>query len=218
MLVFAAAAHSYTVISADLLWSLPLWLMLLSACPCAIWMAKIVALLSRQARAGGLDELSLIPAGRAFIFKTACQVVLSEGDAAWWLRLLRRWLAGLALLLMLMGVCITLASIGRADWHELVLLLLDVLLLALAILLEGMQSGVLVCALGIALGTRSPGALDRASAAFALFALLQALSYALAIAGAVLLNAPRLWLVCGLFLLLREFAIVMMWREVTRDS
>ncbi len=218
LLVFAAAAHSYTVLSSNIIWSLPLWLMLLSACPCALWMARIVALLARQSRAGRLDELSLIPAGRRFIFTVACQVVLSESDAAWWLGMLRRCLAGLALLLMLMGMCITLVNIERVDWQELALLLLDVLILALAILLEGAQSGVLACALGIYFGRRSPSALDRASAAFALFVLLQALSYALAIAGAVLLNVPRLWLVCGLFLLLRELAIVMLWRAVLRDA
>lgn len=218
MLVFAVAAHSYTSLSANMLWSLPLWLMLLSACPCTIWMTRIVALLARQSRAGRLDELSLIPAGRRFIFSVACQVVLSDGDAAWWLGMLRRCLAGLALLLMLMGMCITLVNIERVDWQELALLLLDVLILALAILLEGTQSGVLACSLGIYFGRRSPGALDRASAAFATFALLQALSYALAIAGATVLNMSRVWLVCGLFLLLRELAIVMLWREVMRDA
>ncbi len=217
LLVFAAAAHSYTILSSNLVWSLPLWLMLLSACPCAIWMARIVALLSRQSRAGRLDELSLIPAGRSFILTIACQVVLSEGDAAWWLRMLRRWLAGLALLLMLVGMGIALASLQQIDWRDLSWLLLDVLLLTLVIPLEGAQSGVLACLLGSAAGTFSPGALDRTSAAFALFVLLQALSYALAMAGAVLLNMPRLWLVCGLFLLLRELAIVKMWRVVMRD-
>lgn len=218
MLVFAAAAHSYTILSANMVWSLPLWLMLLSACPCAIWMARIVALLSRQSRAGRLDELSVIPAGRSFIFKAACQVVLSEGDAAWWLGLLRRWLASLALLLMLMGAGITLASVDRVDWFALAWLLLDVLLLALCILLESAQSGLLACSLGIYFGSRAPGALDRASAAFAIFALLQALSYALAVAGAALLNVPRLWLVCGLFLLLRELALLMIWRAALRDA
>ena len=218
MLVFGAAAHSYASLRANIEWSLPLWLMLLSACPCAIWIARIVALLSRQSRAGRLDELSLIPAGRSFIFKTACQVVLSEGDAAWWLGLLRRCLASLALLLMLMGVCITLVSIESVDWQELALLLLDVLLLALAILLEGAQSGLLACSLGIFCGRTAPGALDRTSAAFAIFALLQVLSYALAVAGAALLNVPRLWLVCGLFLLLRELAIGTIWRTALRDA
>lgn len=132
--------------------------------------------------------------------------------------MLRRWLAGLALLLMLMGIGIALAGLDQINWRDLSWLLLDVLLLTLVIPLEGVQSGVLACILGIAFETRAPGALDRTSAAFALFVLLQALSYALAIAGAVLLNMPRLWLVCGLFLLLREIAIVMMWREVARDS
>ena len=76
----------------------------------------------------------------------------------------------------------------------------------------------MACALGIVFGMRPPGALDRASAACAVFALLQALSYAIAIAGSVLPGAPRLWLVCGLFLLLRELAIGLMWREVMRDA
>ena len=218
IVVFAAAAHSYTSLNADMVWSLPLWLMLLSACPCAIWMTRIVQLLARQSRAGRLDELSLIPAGRRFIFTVACQVVLSEGDAAWWLDMLRRCLAGMVLLLMLMGMCITLVNIERVDWQELALLLLDILLLGLAILLEGAQSGVLACSLGIFFGRRSPGGLDRASAAFATFALLQALSYALAMAGATVLNMSRLWLVCGLFLLLRELAICMLWRAVLRDA
>ncbi|MCY4464952.1 MAG: hypothetical protein OXE46_05395 [Chloroflexi bacterium] len=218
ILVFGAAAHNYTILSADIVWSLPLWLMLLSACPCVIWMARIVALLSRQSRAGRLDELSVIPAGRRFIFTTVCQVVLSESDAAWWLDLLRKVLAGIALLMLLMGLCVALAIVDRVDWYELASMLLDMLLLALAIPLESRQSGLLACSLGIFFGIRAPGALDRASAAFAVFALLQALSYIVAIAGAVLLNVPRLWLVCGLFLLLREIAIVMIWREVMRDS
>ncbi len=218
LLVFAAAAHSYTLLSADFVWSLPLWLMLLSTCPCVIWITRIAALLSRQSRAGRLDELNLIPAGRSFIFAIVCQIVLSEGDAAWWLRLLRRYLAGLALLLMLMAVFIALAGLEQVNWRELTWLLLDGLLLALVIPLEGLQSTVLACSLGIYFGMRAPGSLDRASAACALFALLQALAYALAIAGASLLRVPRLWLVCGLFLLLREIAIMLLWRAIMHDS
>ena len=218
LLVFAAAAHSYTALSAGFVFSLPLWLMLLHACPCLIWITRIVTLLARQSRAGTLDELTIIPAGRAFLFAIACQGGLSEGDAAWWLRLLRRWLARLAGLLMLMGLFIALAGLEQVYWRDLCWLLLDGLLLTLAILHEGQQSALLACALGIVFGMRPPGALDRASAACAVFALLHARSYAIAIAGSVLPGAPRLWLVCGLFLLLRELAIGLMWREVMRDA
>ena len=217
-LVFAAAAWSYTRLSDSFVTTLPLWLMFLSACPCAIWLARIVSLLSRQSRAGSLDELSMIPAGRQFVHATACQVALSEDDAAWWLQLLRKTLSAATILCLMMALCIVLAGLDMLDWAELLALLLDILLLAIAIPLEGAQSAAIACLLGVYFGAmRPPGSLDRASAAVSAFVLLQGMTYAAAIFVAALAGSGRLWLVCALFLAARELAVNALWR-VTTDS
>ncbi len=218
LLVLCAAALTYNRIGVGLVWSLPLWLMLLSLFPSALWMTRIATMLSRLSSAGTLDELSLIPAGKHFLHITVCQLIVSENDAAYWLGLLRRALTGMALLMLMLALCIAFSQLGGLDAAELGALLLDLLLLALVILLEGMQSAVVACLLGIRFGTGTPGAIEPASAAFAAFVLLQALSFAVAIAGAILLHAPRPWLVFGLFLLQRELAIALLWREIVRDA
>ena len=89
-LIFALAlmlafAYAYTVIADAVVWTLPLWLMLFSTFYCAIWIARIVALLMRQARDGVLEEVSVIPPGRVFVYVTVCKVVLNNDDAVVWL-------------------------------------------------------------------------------------------------------------------------------------
>ena len=64
-----------------IVWLLPVWLMLFSAPYCAIWIARIVPLMSRQSVLGVLDEISVIPPGRVFIYLTICKVVLNRDDA-----------------------------------------------------------------------------------------------------------------------------------------
>ena len=218
MLVVCAAALSYNRVGVGLVWSLPLWLMLLSLVPSALWMTRIVNMLSKLSNAGMLDELSLIPAGRGFLQLTICQAVLSENDAAYWLGLLRRAVMGMALLMLLLALCIAFSQVGALDAADSGALLLDILLVALMIPLEGMQSAVAACLLGIRFGTGAFGAVEPASAAVAAFVLLQALSFAIAITGAILLHAPRPWLVFCLFLLSREMAIAILWRKILPDD
>ena len=218
LLVALAAAHSYTRVGVGFVWSLPLWLLLLSICPCALWMTRIATLLSRLSSAGSLDALSMLPPGKRFLHLTVCQLVISADDAAFWLGLLRRVLTGMALLMLLLALCIASSQIDVLHSGDLGALLLDVLLLALCIPLEGTQSAVVACLLGIRFGTAAPGAIEPASAALAAFVLLQALSYALAMAAAILLQAPRPWLVIGLFLLGRELMVALLWRAIMRDA
>ena len=216
--VLCAAAFTYSRVGVGLAWSLPLWLMLLSLFPSALWMTRVVAVLSRLSKARALEELSLIPEGRRSLHITVCQLVLSENDAAYWLALLRRAVMGMALLMLALALCIAFSQVGALDAGELSALLLDILLIALSIPLEGAQSAVIACLLGVRFGTSAFGAVEPASAALAAFVLLQALSFALAVAGAILLQAPRPWLVFGLFLLSRELAIALLWRKILPDD
>ena len=86
--------------------------MLFSASYCAIWIARIVPLMSRQSILGVLDEISVIPPGRVFVYLTVCKVVLNQDDAVLWLGLLRRVLAGLVTIVLLMSLCIALTLLA----------------------------------------------------------------------------------------------------------
>ena len=216
--VAAAAAFGYSRLDAGMFWTLPLWLMLWSVCPCALWLSRIVALLSRQSSAGVLDEISVIPPGRGFVCRTVCQLVLSADDAAWWLGLLRRGTAALALAALLLALCMALALSSTRDVAALGGLLLDLALLLPLFPLEGAQSALIVCMLGVHFGTRPPTAVEPVSAAFALFMLLQALSLAVPMAAAILLGVARPWLIFALFLLIRELAIAICWHRVMGDE
>ena len=110
-----ALAYVYTAISQVILWLLPLWLMLFSASYCALWIARIVPMMSRQSTFGALDEISVIPPGRVFVYLTICKVVLNRDDAVVWLGFLRRVLAGLVLLLLMMSLCIALTLLAESS-------------------------------------------------------------------------------------------------------
>lgn len=218
-LVFALAlmlafAYAYTVIADAVVWTLPLWLMLFSTFYCAIWIARIVALLMRQARDGVLEEVSVIPPGRVFVYVTVCKVVLNNDDAVVWLGLLRLVLAGVFSFVLAASLCIALTQLSDVAPIELVSLLLELTLLIVIIPLEHSQSAVIACLVSIEVSNQLRWSIDRTSAAIIGFVLLQIMSYAVAVAIALVLNAPNLGFVLILFALIREVVISAMWRLI----
>lgn len=207
-------AYSYSIVDHAIVWTLPLWLMLFSLSYCAIWIGRIVALMSRQARAGVLDEVSLIPPGQTYVYLVIGKMVLNQGDALAWLTLLRRYVAGLVLFSLLMALCIASTQIGQVNPLDLAALLVALAFVTLAIPLEHKQSAIIACLTAIIFCTRATGQIDKASAAVVGFALLQILSYALAIAIVVVLEAGELSLALALYLLIRELLILGLWRAV----
>ena len=191
--------YSYTHIDHLVVWLLPVWLMLFSASYCAIWIIRIVPLMSRQSILGVLDEISVIPPGRVFVYLTLCKVVLNQDDAVVWLGLLRRVLAGLALLVLLMTLCIALTLLSESSILDLVAILLDLVLVAAVIWLEHSQSTVLACLIAVEASIRSNGNVDKTSVAVVAFALAQALCYAFTLAVIIGLEFTVLALGCSCF-------------------
>ena len=167
------AAYTYHALGEAIGWALPLFLMLFSTSYCAVWIARIVALVARQARSGALDEVSVIPPGRVFVYLTICKVVLNEGDALYWLGLLRRVLAGGVFLMLVMSLCIAAAQLDQLSPWELAAVAIELMLLAIVIQLEHTQSALIACLLAIAAGNRLPAFFDRASAIVAGYILVQ---------------------------------------------
>lgn len=211
-------AYTYHAISDAIGWALPLYLMLFSALYCAVWIARIVALISRQARSGALDEVSVIPPGRVFVYLTICKVVLNEGDVLYWLGLLRRVLAGGVFLMLLMSLCIAAALMDQLSPWELAAVFLELTLIAIVIQLEHTQSTLIACLLAVLGGSRLRSSFDRPSITVAVFLLLQVLSYSLAIGAAVALGLPSLSHALALFLVAREMLIMLLWRVILRDA
>lgn len=211
-------AYTYHAISEAIGWALPLYLMLFSALYCAVWIARIVALISRQARSGALDEVSVIPPGRVFIYLTICKLVLNEGDVLYWLGLLRRVLAGGVFLMLIMSLCIAAALMDQLSPGEFAAVLLELTLLAIVIQLEHTQSTLIACLLAVLGGSRLCGSFDRASIIVAGFLLLQVLSYSLTIGAAAALGLSSLALALALFLLAREVLILLLWRVILRHA
>ena len=174
--------------------------------------------MSRQARSGTLDEVSVIPPGRLFIYLTICKVVLNEDDALYWLGLLRRVLATGVFMMLMMSLCIAAAQLDQLSVWDLAAVFVELALVAVVISLEHSQSVLSACLLAVLGGSRLGSALDRASATIAGFLLLQILSYALAVGAVVALGLLSLSLALALFLLARELLILLLWRVILRAA
>ena len=216
--LLALVAYSHHALSEAVGWALPLILMLFSSIYCAIWIARIVALLTRQTRSGALDEVSVIPPGRVFIYLTICKVVLNEDDALYWLSSLRRLAAAGVFLMLIMSLCIAAAQMDRLSPWQFAAVGIELALFAVVIQQEHTQSALIACLLSIAAGGRPSGLFDRASVIVVGFVVLQILSYSLAIAALVALGLPSLSLALALFLLAREVLIILLWRGILRDA
>ncbi|MCY3834142.1 MAG: hypothetical protein OXG85_14100 [Chloroflexi bacterium] len=213
-----AAFYIHSKIGHASIWLLPVWLMIFSTFYCAIWIARIVPCLSRQSMFGVLDEVSVIPPGPIFIYLTICKVVLNRDDAVVWLGLLRRILAGLVLLVLLMSLCIALALLSDSSISELAAVLLDLILVAAAIWLEHSQSSVLACLLAVEIAIRSSGNIDKTSVAVTSFVLIQGLCYAVALSAVFALDEPNFGLALFLFLLVRELLASALWRLMLQGA
>ena len=218
LLLLFVIAFTFNAIDHVIIWTLPLWLMLFSAFYCSIWITRIVGLMSRQSRAGVLDEVSMIPPGRIFIFLSICKVVLNEDDAVIWLSLLRRGLAGIFIVSVMMSLCIALTQVSNISPLEFGLVLFELLLVAIVIPLEHTQSVVIACLLAIVFCTRVPSQMDKTSIAAAGFVLLQILTYSLAVAIVVVLEMNNIGIALALFMLIREVLVFALWRFVLRDA
>lgn len=216
--LLALVAYSHHALSEALGWALPLFLMLFSSIYCSVWMVRIVALLTRQTRSGSLDEVSVIPPGRVFIYLTICKVVLNEDDALYWLGLLRRVLAGGVFLMLIMSLCIAAAQMDRLSPWEFAAVGIELALFVVVIQQEHAQSALIACLLSIAAGGRLGGLFDRASVIVVCFIVLQILSYSLALAATAALGLSSYSLALALFLLAREVLIVLLWRVILRDA
>lgn len=212
------ATYTYHAVNEAIGWALPLFLMLFSTIYCAVWMARIVALMTRQARSGAMDEVSVIPPGRLFIYLTICKVVLNEDEALYWLGLLRRVLAGGVLLMLIMSLCIAAAQMEQLRAWEFAAVAIELTLFAAVIQLEHTQSTLIACLLAIVAGSRPRSSFDRTSVIVAGFILLQILSFSLAMAVVAALGLSSLSIALALFLLLRETLIFVQWRAILRDA
>lgn len=218
LLLFFIFINAYNLVGHAIIWTLPLWLMLLSLSYCTVWMGRIVALLSRQAQVGVLDEVSMIPPGQAFVFLVVGKVVLNEDDALAWLTLLRRYLAGIVFFSLFMALCVAAMQIKQIDALEMAALISSLALVALVIPLEHAQSATLACLTAIFVCTRLQSAIDKSSIALVAFLLTQILSYSLAIAVVVALEAVEVSIAFALFLVIRELLIAALWRLVLRQA
>ena len=207
-------AYAYAYIDHDFVWTLPIWLMLFSAVYCVIWIARIVPLMAKQSVFGVLDEISVIPPGRVFIYLTICKVVLNRDDAVLWLGWFRRVLAGLALIVLLMTLCIAFAMLSDRSALELAAILLDLFSAAAVIWIEHSQSAVLACLIAIEAPARFGGKIDQTVVAIVAFALAQMLCYAAALSVVVALNRISLALMLLLFIMFRDLLASALWRLI----
>ncbi len=207
-------AYAYAHIDHDFIWTLPIWLMLFSSVYCVIWIARIMPLMAKQSIFGVLDEISVIPPGRVFIYMTICKVVLNRDDAVLWLGWFRRVLAGLALIVLLMSLCIAFALLSESSVVDLAAILLDLFSAAAVIWIEHSQSAVLASLIAIETSTRSSGKIDQTVVAIVAFALAQILCYAAALAIIIVLNRLSLGLMLLLFIMSRELLASALWRLI----
>ena len=231
LILILAVARLYGSVGSSIRWTMPLWLMLYSLIYSARWIYRIVLLISRQGRNGVLDEVSVIPPGRVFIFLAICKVVLHEQDALAWVTMLRKFAAGILFLALALPVLITLPKLESIDTSQLSLLLIELSLLSFVIVHEHKQSVVLASLLPMTLSHRLKGQIDGTSLVMVCYIVLQILSFALALAipaaiGAIDwrfklsidIAAIGMAMMLALFLLIREMIIWSLWRTVLSQT
>ena len=231
LLLLLAIARIYGSVGSGVIWLMPLWLLLHSLICSARWIYRIVALISRQGRDGVLDEVSVIPPGRVFIYLAICKVVLHEEDALAWVTLLRKIAGGVLFLVLALAVLVTLNNLENIDTSQLLLLLAELALFSFLIVQEHKQSVVLACLLPMALSRRLKGQIDGTSLVMVCYALLQILSFLIAMAGPAAIQAIAwryklsvdiaaigLAMTLALFLLIREIFIWSLWRTVLHQT
>ncbi len=226
LFLLATLAHIHSRLSLSLIWALPLCFLLHSLICSPQWLHRIVLLISRQ---GHMEEMSVIPQGRVFIYFLICKLVLRQGDALACLTLLRKLAAAILFLVFVMICFVALIGLESVDGSRLGLLLIEISLLSWLILHEHKQSVVMMCLLPMALSRRLKGQIDGTCLAFASYAALQVMSYMLAlvaplalpalagsvqhvVGGAAILLEMQLALMLALFMLGREGLIVLLWR------
>lgn len=227
-LLFFAVARLYGSVGSSVIWLLPFCLTLHSLICSPQWIYRIVSLISRQGR---LDEVSVIPAGRVFIYLAICQLVLREGDALAWTTLLRKLAGAIVLFAFAMTLFVTLIALENINTSRLSLMLIELSLLSFLIIHEHKQSVLLLSLLPMALGRRLNGPIDGAGLVMACYATLQVLSFMLALAAPATLQALArqqplaadimalgLALALALFLLVRELFIWALWRAALHQS
>ena len=227
LFMLLAVARLFAIVGSGVLWTMPLWLTLYSLSYSARWIYRIVSLISRQGRDGVLDEVSVIPPGRVFIYLAICKVVLHEQDALAWVTMLRKFAAGILFLTLALPVLITLPKLESIDTSQLSLLLIELSLLSFVIVHEHKQSVVLACLLPMTLSHRLKGQIDGTSLVLVCYVVLQVLSFAIAIAVPAATQATAWWfklsidlaaigmaMMLALFLLVREMLIWVLWRTV----
>ena len=227
LILILAVARLFGSVGSGVLWTMPLWLTLYSLSYSARWIYRIVSLISRQGRDGVLDEVSVIPPGRVFIYLAICKVVLHEQDAVTWVTMLRKFAGGILFFALALSVLITLPNLENVDTGQLSLLLTEMSLFSFVIVHEHKQSVVLACLLPMALNRRLKGQIDGTSLVLVCYVVLQVLSFAIAIAVPAATQATAWWfklsidvaaigmaMMLALFLLIREVLIWVLWRTV----
>ena len=225
--VLLAFASVFSSLGSRVIWTIPLWLMSYSLLCSVIWIHKITVVVSRQGRDGVLEEVSVIPQGRVFIYVAICKVVLHERDALAWLTLIRKSAAVALFLCLFLPLLLTVYQLESVDLSKLLLFVTELSLLATVIYYEHVQSVALACLLPMALSHRLRGSVDGASLVVICFIILQILSYAFAVALPLIFqtfalrsgmdldsSAFGLTLSLVMFLLIRELMLSSLWRTV----
>lgn len=231
LLLFLAVAGMYGSVGAGLIWLMPLCLMFHSFICSARWIYRIVSLISRQGRDGVLDEVSVIPPGRVFIYFAICKVVLHEEDALAWITLLRNIAGGIVFFALMMSIFVTLANMENINTSRLSLLLLELSLLCLVVIYEHRQSVVILSLLAMTLSGRLKSHIDGTSLVMACYALLQIITFLIAISVPATIQAIAwrnrlsvdiaaigLALTLALFLLIRELLVWVLWRTALHET
>ena len=224
--IFLAMAYAYASHGESLIWSLPLWLMLHSLICSAAWIHRIAAMISSQARAGVLDEISVIPPGPLFVYLAICKVVLHRDEGLGWVTSLRHLLAIMLCLCIAFPLLIAVTMVDAVDPYRLALILIEIALLAALVVGEHAGSVALACLLPIVLARRLPAYLDASSAVIVVYITVQLSTFCVALALAALLAASSLQWLAALslslflagFLLLREATLALLWRLALRDA
>ena len=226
IIILLAMAFAFHSIAEALVWTIPLWLMLHSFICSAAWIHRIVAMISRQSRAGVLDGISVIPPGPLFVYEVICKVVLHRNDDLAWLTAMRKFMALLLCISMLFPILVAASLTEEVNLFRLAVMLVEIALLATLVYGEHAQSVVLASALPILLARRLPAFLETSAYVAAAYVALQLFSFGVALIPPILasqspsptLQSLSLSLFLLMFLLLREAGLSLLWRLALVDA
>jgi hypothetical protein len=195
---------------------LPAAMVVLSSAYVVGWAVAITMTIAGEQERGTYDEMCVTPSGAEGINLAICAACLHHDDALGCIDLLRRWITGMFLFVLVTVLLMTGVQAEASGAGEFLIALVTVVLVSAVLYAEHVQSIVMGCLAAMLLPASNRNTIEMRAASVMGFLLLQFGTLLLSLpAGLIFSNGNEvslIWLSLVVFYVSRECLIVTLWR------